>query len=176
MHTRPTTPDYLELRSGPHRTVLLPGGLPFHQRHGTRMLDVILVPPGESGKVFDLALGLDREQPMQTAWGLTSPVLAVPVEKGPPHIGPTGWLFHLDAPNLLMTSLTAEPGEAAAVVARMLELTGFAGAAELRCPRDPAEAGLVDALGTPQQTLYPQGDAVPFDYAAGDLVSVRVGF
>ena len=130
-HTRPTTPDYLELQSGSHRTLLLPGGLPFHQRHGSRMLDMILIPPGESASVFDLAICLDREQPMQTAWGFTSPVLAIPVDKGPPHTGATGWLFHLDAPNLLMTSLSAEPGDAIAVVARMLELNGTAGGAEL---------------------------------------------
>ena len=84
-------------------------------------------------------------------------MLAAPVDKGPPHIGPTGWLFHLDAPNLLMTSLTAEPGDAVAVVARMLELNGTAGAAELRCPRNPKDVGLMDALGTLQQTLL-QGD------------------
>jgi hypothetical protein len=35
---------------------------------------------------------------------------------------------------------------------------------------------LVDALGTPLQTLGPQGDAVQFDYGAHDLVNVRVGF
>jgi hypothetical protein len=175
-HTRPTTPDYFELHSGSQRTQLLPGGLPFHQRHGSRMLDAILIPPGESATTFELALTMDREQPMQTAWGLTSPVLAVPVEKGPPHVGPMGWLFHLDAPNLLMTSLNAEPGDVVAVVARMLELNGFAGAAELRCPRNPKEAELVDALGTPQQTLGTQGDGVQFDYGAHDLVNVRVGF
>jgi hypothetical protein len=175
-HTRPTTPDYLELRSGSYRTQLLLGGLPFQQRHGSRMLDVLLVPPGETCTTFDLALCLDREQPMQTAWGFTSPILAVPVEKGPPHIGPTGWLFHLDAPNLLMTSLTAEPGEAIAVVARMLELNGTAGAAELRCPRNPKEAALVDALSGTQQTLYPQGDGVQFDYGASELVHLRVEF
>jgi hypothetical protein len=174
-HSRPATPDFLELRSGSHTTAILPAGLPFHQRHGSRMFDVILITEGESATTFDLALSLDREQPMQTAWGLTSPVLAVPVEKGPPHIGPTGWLFHLDAPNLLMTSLTAEPGDSPAVIARMLELSGFAGAAELRCPRDPKEAALVDILGTVQQTLGPNGDAVPFDYEGHDLVTVRIG-
>jgi hypothetical protein len=103
-------------------------------------------------------------------------MLAVPVEKGPPHIGPTGWLFHLDAPNLLMTSLTAEPGDAVAVVARMLELNGTAGAAELRCPRNPKEAELVDALGGLQQTLGSQGDGVQFDYGGSDLVNLRVKF
>ena len=30
-HTRPETPDYLELRSARQGTVLFPGGLPFHQ-------------------------------------------------------------------------------------------------------------------------------------------------
>ena len=38
------------------------------------------------------------------------------------------------------------------------------------------EAGLMDALGTPLQTLSSQGDAVQFDYGAHDLVNVRVGF
>jgi hypothetical protein len=175
-HPRPVTPDYLELRSGGERTLILPGGLPFHQRHGTRMLDVILVAPGESAHAFELALGLDREHPMQTAWGFASPVVVLPVTKGPPHVGPAGWLFHLDSPNLLLTSLRPEPGEAPAVTARMLEVGGFAGRAELRCPRDPTAAELTDALGSLQQQLGTQGDAVPFDFAEYDLVNVRVGF
>ena len=45
---------------------------------------------------------LAGEQPMQTAWGWVSPLLALPVPHGPPHVGPAGWLFHLDAPNLLL--------------------------------------------------------------------------
>ena len=108
--------------------------------------------------------------------GFTSPVLAIPVDKGPPHTGATGWLFHLDAPNLLMTSLSAEPGDAIAVVARMLELNGTSGGAEFRCPRNPKEAELVDALGASQQVLYPQGDGVPFDYGGSELVNLRVEF
>src|SRR5207245_5729685 len=65
-HTRPETPEYLELRAGKPSTVIFPGGLPFHQRQGTRMLDVILVPEGETVHTFDLALALDREHPTQT--------------------------------------------------------------------------------------------------------------
>ena len=30
----------------------------------------------------------------------------------------------------------------------------------------------MDALGTPQQALYPQGDGVQFDYGARDLVNL----
>ncbi|HTK76138.1 MAG TPA: hypothetical protein VL371_12825 [Gemmataceae bacterium] len=174
-HSRPVTPDFLELREGTQRTLLLPGGLPFHQRQGTRMLDVILIPEGESAHTFDLALGLDRDQPMQTAWGLCSPVVAIPVEKGPPQVGPSGWLFHLDVPNLLLTSLRAVP-DAAAVTATLLECAGFAGSAELRCPRDPTSAAILDAAGERFQTLYTQGDAVQLDCAAHDLLEVRVDF
>lgn len=175
-HSRPTTPDYLELRSGRHRTLILPGGLPFHQRHGARMLDVILVPQGESATTFELAISLDRELPMQTAWGFTSPVLAVPVEMGPPHIGPTGWLFHVDAPNLLMTSLAAEAGDSAVVNIRLLEVAGVSGSAELRCPRNPESAELVDALGETQQSLLVQDDSVQFDYSEHGLINIRVRF
>src|SRR5207237_4345895 len=57
-HTRPETPEYLELRDGRANVVIFPAGLPFHQRHGSRMLDVILTPPGEKAHVFDLALAL----------------------------------------------------------------------------------------------------------------------
>src|SRR5207244_3989602 len=35
-HVRPETPDYLEVRLAKQSTVLFPGGLPFHQRHGGR--------------------------------------------------------------------------------------------------------------------------------------------
>ena len=104
-HVRPQTPDFLELRLARQSTAIFTGGLPFHQRHESRMLDVILVPEGETGQVFDLAIGLDREHPTQTALGIVSPVALVPTMKGPPHIGATGWLFHLDAPNLLLTTL-----------------------------------------------------------------------
>src|SRR5262249_55090771 len=104
-HARPETPDYLEIRLGRQSTVLFPGGLPFHQRHGNRILDVVLIPEGETAQAFDLAIGLDREHPMQTALGMVTPVTLVPTPKGPPHVGATGWLFHLDAPNLVLTSL-----------------------------------------------------------------------
>ena len=72
-YTRPVSPDYLEVRLGAERTFLFTGGLPFLQRHGTRMADVILVPEGEQGRRFELLLALDREHPMQTAAGLGGP-------------------------------------------------------------------------------------------------------
>jgi len=110
-HPRPQTPDYIEIRHARQGTVILPGGLPFHQRQEGRMLDVILVPEGEEETTFDLGIAFDRDQPTQTALGVVSPVAVVPTQKGPPHIGDSGWLFHLDAPNLVMTRMTLGAAE-----------------------------------------------------------------
>lgn len=172
---RPETPDFLEWRRGRQSTFVFPGGLPFHQLHGGRMLDVVLLPEGETGRSFDLALALDRDYPMQTAQGIVTPAVAVPVEKGPPHVGAAGWLFHLNAPNLLLTTLRPVPG-ADAVVARLIECAAHAGQAELRCARDPQRALLIDAQGTPLLDGYVSGDAATFETAAGEIVQLRVEF
>src|SRR5262249_33094074 len=55
-HTRPSSPEFLEIRYGQERTTIFPAGLPFLQRHGGRMVDVILVPEGEEAKAFELSL------------------------------------------------------------------------------------------------------------------------
>jgi hypothetical protein len=174
--TRPETPDFVELRSGRHATFLFPGGLPFHQRHGSRMLDVLLIPEGETCSVFELGIGLDRDYPMLTAQGLVSPAPLVETAAGPPHIGDTGWLFHLDAPNLLLTSLRPAPDGEDAILARLLECSGHSGSAELRCARDPQRASLLDAQGTLVTDASTHGDAAQFDVSQGDLVHVRVDF
>lgn len=174
-HTRPESPDYLEWRLGRQSTTLFPGGLPFHQRHGARMLDVILVPEGEECKVFELALGLDRDYPMQTALSMVTPVPVIPVAKGPPHIGAAGWLFHLDATNLLLTSMRPAT-DADAVQARILECALHSTQAELRCVRNPQRAYLLDAHGENQSELSIAGDAALFDVSASDCVQLRVEF
>ena len=60
-YTRPVSPDYLEVRLGAERSFLFTGGLPFVQRHGNRMADVILVPEGEEERAFELLV--IEEQP-----------------------------------------------------------------------------------------------------------------
>jgi hypothetical protein len=175
-HSRPETPDFLEIRLGRQNTVLFPGGLPFHQRHGSRMIDVLLICPGEQTRTFDLAIGLDRDYPMRTALGLATPAPVAATTQGPPHVGADGWLFHLDSPNLLLTSVRPAEGGAAGIVARLLECSGFGGQAELRCARNPQRAMLLDARGEPQMEASTQGDAVLLDVGRHDLVQLRVEF
>jgi hypothetical protein len=178
-HTRPQSPDYVELRLGRSNVVIFPGGLPFHQKQGGRMLDVVLIPESETGRVFDLALAMDRENLMQTATGFVTPTPIVETSKGAPHIGPTGWLFHLDAPNLLLTSLRPYEqagGAARAIVAQFLETTTYGGNARFQSVRDPVRAAMLDGSGVGLVDLTLTGDAVGIDFSGGDLVRVRIDY
>jgi hypothetical protein len=175
-HTRPETPDFLEMRLGRQSTALFTGGLPFHQRNGSRMLDVILVTEGERATAFELGIALDREYPMQAALGLATPAPAVPTDRGPPHVGATGWLFHVDAPNVMLTTLRPALDGADAVTVRLLECGLGNGPAQLRCVRDPKRAFLVDSRGQTLTDLPIEGDAALLDIARNDLVQVRVEF
>jgi hypothetical protein len=175
-HTRPESPDYLEARVGKQSTVIFPGGLPFHQRHGGRMVDVILMPEGETARTFDLAIGLDREYPTQTALGLVTPVPLVAAAKGPPHVGATGWLFHLDMPNIALLGMRPGAEGADAVVARLLEIGSRGAHAEFRCARNPQRAVVLDARGQIQMEVSVSGDAVLFELGQGDLTHLRMEF
>jgi hypothetical protein len=175
-YTRPESPDFLELRLGRQSTLIFPQGLPFHQRHDSRMVDVILLPPEETARTFDLALGLDRDYPMQTALGLVTPVPLVAVAKGPPHVGATGWLFHLDMPNLLLSSMRPAPEGADGIVVRLQECGVRHTFTEFRCVRNPVRAQLLDGRGNSTMDLSINGDAVLFDVGQGDLVNLRVDF
>jgi alpha-mannosidase len=185
-HPRPQTPDYLDIRTPPLSTVILTGGLPFHQKQGGRMADVILVPEGEKTTVFEMGIAFDREVPMQTAWGYASPLAIVPTTKGPPHIGASGWLFHVDASNLLLTRLTpglmngrAEPaadGAEDAITARFLECANYSGLAEFRCVRDPQRATVLDARGQFLVEANRSGDVVHLEVTPNDLAHVQVEF
>jgi hypothetical protein len=174
-HTRPVSPDFVEVKLGRTGTTIFTGGLPFHQKQGSRMLDVILIPEGEQVRVFEMGLALDRDHPMLAAAGMISPLSVVPTTKGPPHIGPSGWLFHVDAPNLLLINLRPADDGGRSFIATFLETSGVhGGSAELRCVRDPSSATYMDGDDQPTTSLSVTGDAVRLEFAAGELLRVRV--
>ena len=175
-HTRPETPDFLEWRLGGQKTALFTGGLPFHQRHGARMLDVILIPEGEKTTTFEFALGIEREHLAHTAQGMVTPVPIIATKNGPPHVGASGWLFHLDAANLLLSHMKPLPDGADGVTARFLEVANHLSAADFRCARDPKQALMVDGKGATILETTLNGDAVALETAACDLVQVKVVF
>jgi hypothetical protein len=113
---------------------------------------------------------------MQTALGLVTPVPLVAVAKGPPHVGATGWLFHLDMPNLLLSSMRPAPEGADGIVVRLQECGVRHTFTEFRCVRNPVRAQLLDGRGNSTMDLSINGDAVLFDVGQGDLVNLRVDF
>jgi hypothetical protein len=100
----------------------------------------------------------------------------VPTAKGPPHVGAAGWLFHLDAPNLLLTSVRPAPDGADGMMLRLLETSVHGGSAEFRCVRNPIRAAFQDTRGNAQFDVSTSDDAVVFDVAACDLTQLRVDF
>jgi hypothetical protein len=175
IHPRPQTPEFLDLRYGPMATAIFPNGLPFHRKHDGRMLDVILIPEGETTTTFDLGIALDRDQPMLTAWGLASPLAVVPTTKGAPHVGASSWLFHLDLPSLLLTKLMpgSVPGSDS-LTAQFLECSGFPAHAELRCLRNPRRATLLNGHGDLIMDCPIFEDAVTIDVSPHDWVQVEL--
>lgn len=184
-YTRPCSADYLEIRLGGERTFLFTGGLPFIQRNGGRMADLILIPEGEQAQEFDLLLACDRDYPMATATGWNAPAPVVSTDRGPPPVGNSGWLGHLDLPSLLMTSLRPVPpeelgepsnGEAKAergVYARFIETAGFGGMADFQFARNPTRSTTVDAFGQPGYNLTMHDGIIPLEFSANEAFRVR---
>ena len=150
-------PHFLDLRSAGARTVILPGGLPFHRRATSRMLDTLLVTAGESARRFRLGVGFDVAHPLAAALGfLAPPTVATDV---PSPTSPSGWLFHLDSRNVVATHW--EPivaaGQTEGFRVRLLETEGRGALLGLRSFRAPRFARRLD---DPPVDLAIEGDRV----------------
>ena len=173
---RPVSPDYLEFRLGAERTCLFTGGLPFLQKHGDRMVDLVLIPEGEECRTFEMLIAFDRDYPMQTASGWTTSAPVIRTDKGPPPNGTSGWLAHVDLPSVLMTSMRPVPageGMNRAVALRLMETAGFAGATDMRFARDPNRAFNLDGDGVPGAEIALNEGAIPTDFSANETFRVR---
>jgi len=146
-------PQFVEIRSGRARTAILTGGLPYHRKHGLRMLDTLLVVHGETARKFRLAVGLDLPHPMMSAMRFLAPPTALAGSPAP--IANAGWLLHLDARNVAAGDWEplVEQGGVVGFRVRLLETEGRRAALGLRSfrpvkkarklgARDPAAAEL----------------------------------
>jgi alpha-mannosidase len=122
------SPHYLEVGDITTKSTIFTGGLAFHQRYGTRMLDTLLIVKGETQREFRLGMGLDVVYPMHEATHFLSPLCVAPDWTPPPSGATSGWLFHVDARNVLLTSLEPifEGKTCAGVRIRLLESLGRA--------------------------------------------------
>lgn len=167
--------DFLEWKWGTKRTFLFPRSLPYIEKNGENYLDLILLTDGENQKVYKISLSMDREHPFQISTALDAPIFIQKVDKGPPPSGPTGWLFHIDAPNLVMHKIM--PGKEPGSVIFLLEETeGFATPCEIKCLRPPQRACLVDLNGNDQGELVIKEETINLYPESHGIMLVKVFF
>jgi alpha-mannosidase len=176
--SRPETPDALDISTRRQRTALLFGGLPYHQKHGSRMLDTFLVAGSETARTFRMGVVLDLEHPFQASLDMITPAFVVPASHGPPAAGTRGWLIQLDRKTVVVTHVgfveaTGE-GRSWGLVFHLLETSGQSSRCRIRCFRNPTWARQIDFQGEQIIDLSLDGDAVLIDLTANELAWVEV--
>jgi alpha-mannosidase len=170
-------PHFLEIRSPKTRLAVLSAGLPYHRRFGFRKLDTLLVVHGETARKFRLGIGVDVKYPAVAALNCIaqpSELYCRPSVAG----APWGWLFHLDARNVLATHWepVCADGRVTGFRVRLLETEGRTCELALRSFRTLASAQKVDFLGQSQSELPVDGDRVTIDLAPRQWTQVEAVF
>jgi alpha-mannosidase len=170
-------PHYIDLVSVKDNTTIFTGGLPFHRRHDERMLDSLLITRHERERRFTFGIGIDVKYPLTEALALLSG--AVTVDRAPaPHSGTTGWLAHVDARNVLVTSLQplVENGKVVGLELKLLETEGRPAKASVRSFRALMSGQAVDYQGTGLRDLAVEEGKVRVDLTPHEWVWIRVRF
>ena len=173
LQTRPETQGFMELEMAQGRATIFSQGLPFWQRYGSRMLDSVLIVEGETCRDFSYAISLDDDLPYITEQDWLTPAVAVPCENGPPSAGASSWLFHLDAPSVMLIDMQQT---VASITLRVVETYGYATDALLQCPRQPTVASVVNSLGEVQRTLTVSEEGVTLHLGCYEFQQVRLDY
>jgi alpha-mannosidase len=194
---------FVEVASGSRQISILAGGLAFHQRSGARMLDTLLIVPGELARTFRLGIGVDLTHPLPAALELIAPQQPLCMPVSCPRCGPAGWLLHVDAKNVVVTHLeplvdtrasavttlrthknvraTCEQGEKNEVEPpqicgfrlRLLETEGHAGRICIRSFRDIRSARRTDLGGQLLEELPLEGGRVMLGMGKHEWVQIK---
>jgi alpha-mannosidase len=169
-------PDYVEIADESQRVALLTAGLPFHRRTGPRMLDTLLLVAGEPTSTKTIRIVFDQPFPMQAAISVASPPVVIPVDRGPAASGPSGWLFHLGAKNVVLLRILPlrDPAQSGCVL-RLLETEGRAKTFKVHAFRRPSAARQCDFVGETISTLGidPDGGVI-VDMGAYDVCELEL--
>lgn len=170
------SPLFVEVRSEKSQTTLLAGGLPYHRRFGLRKLDTLLIVRGETARVFRLGIGIDLPYPLPAATDFLAPQCVVEA-KLPPELA-SGWLFHVDAKNVVATDWhpLTEDGKLVGFRARILETEGRPARVGLRSFRPVESARKTDFTGRELITFSVDGDRITMNAKAHEWIQVEVRF
>jgi alpha-mannosidase len=166
-------PRFVDILSEKIRTTILSGGLPYHRRFGLRKLDTLLIVKGETARRFRLGIGLDLPQPVAAAIDFLSPEIEVNEVAAPQN--PSGWLFHIDARNVVATAWEPleEDSRLVGFTTRVLETEGRNTRCHLSCFRPPVHAEMTDFLGGDRDDLDVEKDRITIDIAAHEWLQVE---
>ena len=167
-------PLFIQIDDGDARTAILTGGLPYHRRIGMRMLDSLLIVRGEQQREFRIGIGLDLKQPFREAQSLLSSQIVVPrIPVGSEST--SSWLFHIDAPHVLLTGwdLVLEGDTVIGVKMRVSEVDGRPGRVCVRSFRAFDSARKTDFLGQTMTQCEVKGDQLRFQISAHELVEIE---
>lgn len=170
------SPYFLDLRTPKARTTILTGGLPYHRRFGLRMLDTLLVVQGETAKSFRLGIGIGLVHAVPAALDFLAPRTLLSEEATP--ASRFGWLFHLDAKNVLAThwSPLLLDGRIAGYRVRLLETEGRNTRVGLRSFQAVKSARRTEVDSDRSPDLSVEDDRVAVDVGAYEWVQVEVEF
>ncbi|TWT50031.1 hypothetical protein KOR42_37150 [Thalassoglobus neptunius] len=171
-------PHYLEIADDDYRTTILTPGLPFHRMTGDRMLDTLLVTQGETCRDFEFSIAIDQKFPMKSAVDAFQEPIVIPVDSCPPQGEQQGWLFHIGAPNVLLTRILPHRSDETtnSFIIRLLETEGRPKSFPLRCFQTPAKATQVDFLGKSIHTLKVHDDEVHVEIAPYEICDIELTF
>ncbi|HEX7380211.1 MAG TPA: hypothetical protein VF278_24050 [Pirellulales bacterium] len=166
-------PYFIEIRAAKARVTLLTGGWPYHRRVGDRMLDTLLVVRGESRRRFTLGIGAGISHPAADALSLLSPASLVACQAAPK--SPSGWLFHIDAKNVVTTHWEAveQDGRVVGFRARLWETEGKGGPVRLRSFKAAASARQVDFFGQTIGNVTLEGDTIVAQFTPYELIEIE---
>jgi alpha-mannosidase len=174
-------PHCIEIADQRYRTSLHFPGLPFHRKVGDRMLDTLLIVEGETARRFEFTIQLDDPFPLATTWRSFAPPAVIPLAQAPPGGVQSGWLFHVDAPNVLLKRLMPLPPNEAGdrsggFVIRLQETEGLHKSIYVRCFATPSHARQLDFRGETIGTIPIENDAMRIEIAAYEVCDVEVRY
>jgi alpha-mannosidase len=139
-------PQLIEVENGERRVAILTAGLPYHRRHGLRMLDSLLITRGETARRFRLGIGVDLPHAIHAATTFQLPDMVASTGTPPAASAAAAWLFQLDNRNVLPTSWSPwiEEGQIVGFRVRLLETAGRPARVQVKGFRDLAMARQVD--------------------------------
>jgi len=171
-------PHFVEIEDGGKRTTILTGGLPFHRKPGGRMLDTLLITRGETCRRFRMGVGMDLRNPLHEAIALQMPLYTILQTAPPTSPSRSGWLFHLDARNVIATHWEPllEGSDAKGFRVRLLETGGRAVKVTLSAFRPVAKARQRGLDGSPRSDCTLDEGRITLQMAAHEWTEIEASW